>query len=66
MCIIQVCDIFNVTMEATFRGSLCADLHVTLQYEHSLKGAYVMRPNAESFIILEDDVIIHQGFFKSV
>ena len=62
----QVCDIFNVTLDATFRGSLCQDFHITLQYEHSLKTAYVIRPNAEFYIILEDDVIIHKGFFRQV
>nr|XP_053648502.1 uncharacterized protein LOC128699790 [Cherax quadricarinatus] len=60
----QVCESHGVYLEETQRSSDCAALHITLLYESALTAALVLRPRAEYFITLEDDMVLKPTFYR--
>ena len=53
-------------MEANIKEFDCETLMLTRLYGFGLKSTYIMRPDAQFFIVLEDHMIVHDGFFKLV
>nr|XP_045617135.1 uncharacterized protein LOC123769838 isoform X1 [Procambarus clarkii]XP_045617136.1 uncharacterized protein LOC123769838 isoform X2 [Procambarus clarkii] len=62
--VLKVCESHGVQVEETGRASDCTGLHIARLYESALTASLILRPKADYFIILEDDMIVAPTFYR--
>ncbi|XP_064103432.1 protein O-linked-mannose beta-1,2-N-acetylglucosaminyltransferase 1-like [Macrobrachium nipponense] len=58
-----VCQAHGVFHEWTGRASDCNGLHRARLYESGLRAAHILRPQAQFFLVLEDDMLVEPDVF---
>ncbi|XP_066956127.1 uncharacterized protein [Macrobrachium rosenbergii] len=59
-----VCQAHGVFHEWTGRASDCNALHRARLYESGLRAAHILRPEAQFFLVLEDDMEVERDLFR--
>ncbi|XP_068214763.1 protein O-linked-mannose beta-1,2-N-acetylglucosaminyltransferase 1-like [Palaemon carinicauda] len=59
-----VCRSHGVFFEETGRASDCSALHKTRLYESALRASHILRPKAQFFLVLEDDMVVERDLFR--